>query len=98
LGKIRNLPLLDGELEEGDCVLATFTVSWYPFSADPISPRSSMADSPDKKKEAGYNKVISLNIQDIVLLERESDEDNDGEEGDIEQEIINDDLSDNEFF
>jgi len=58
---------LNAELEADDIVLVTFTVSIGNWK------RSKAGDgpsSPKKKKEDGWEKVLSFNIQNAVLLYR----------------------------
>ena len=91
LGKIEELPEIQGELNESDRVLVTFTVSWYPWSeteSEASLPKT--PQSPKKKREDGYKNALSLNIHHVVLLEREGDNTIEGEESDTS--------SDNEYF
>ncbi|KIJ51399.1 hypothetical protein M422DRAFT_26814, partial [Sphaerobolus stellatus SS14] len=80
LGKIDTLPVIPGELSEGDRVLVTYTVSWYDWrEGDEEGKLPKTPQSPNKKREDGYSKALSLNLQQIVLLERDGDHDNAGE-------------------
>ncbi|KIJ52836.1 hypothetical protein M422DRAFT_242765 [Sphaerobolus stellatus SS14] len=74
LGKIDTLPVIPGELCEGDRVLVTYTVSWYDWrEGEEEGKLPKTPQSPKKKREDGYSKALSLNLQQIVLLERDGD-------------------------
>ncbi|KIJ46349.1 hypothetical protein M422DRAFT_249940 [Sphaerobolus stellatus SS14] len=80
LGKIDTLPVIPGELCEGDRVLVTYTVSWYEWrEGEEEGKLPNTPQSPKKKREDGYSKALSLNLQRIVLLERDGDHDDAGE-------------------
>jgi len=65
LGNLSSLPKYEGKLSGGDTVVVTFTVNWYPRG-----PKSESQDEGSLKRveERGYDRVLSFNIQDIVLL------------------------------
>ncbi|KIJ54135.1 hypothetical protein M422DRAFT_241390 [Sphaerobolus stellatus SS14] len=73
LGHHTLLPVLDWDLRAGDFVVVTFTVSWYKWrkpEQDKASGKDGLAlASPQKKAVEGYRMAVSLNIQDVILME-----------------------------
>ncbi|KIJ26537.1 hypothetical protein M422DRAFT_272362 [Sphaerobolus stellatus SS14] len=68
-----SLPVLDRDLHAGDSVIVTFTVSWYKWRK-PEQDKANGKDgstlvSPQKKAAEGYQMAVSLNIQDVILME-----------------------------
>ena len=91
LGKIGSLPVIPGELCVGDKVLITFTIGWYDWrEGEEEGSLPKTPQSPKKKREDGYRKALSFNLQQIVLLERDGDNNEAGES--------DGDSSDNEYL
>jgi len=70
MGSLKDLPDIDGELEVGDFVFVTFTVSTFEWrkgvtDAHPHGPPG----SPQKRKWEGFTMGLSFNILDVVLIE-----------------------------
>ncbi|KIJ48486.1 hypothetical protein M422DRAFT_247836 [Sphaerobolus stellatus SS14] len=87
LGGHHSLPTIDRDVRKGDFVIVTFTVNsctWKKMDkAKQHSSTSNGSSSPQKKAAEGYMKCISMNIQDIIVLEA-------GEDKAFEEEIVND--------
>ncbi|KIJ42111.1 hypothetical protein M422DRAFT_254804 [Sphaerobolus stellatus SS14] len=72
LSKLSSLPMLDGELCEGDIALVTFTVGFYPWEETETELKlPETLKSPRKIRREGYTTALSFNIQNVVLLYRE---------------------------
>ncbi|KAF8590748.1 hypothetical protein K439DRAFT_1657125 [Ramaria rubella] len=68
LTKIHTLPTIDMEVCPGTPVLITFTVSSYEWSVDKGTALSP-SKSPGKMKDDGFKDVLSLNLQEVVVLQ-----------------------------
>ncbi|KIJ48483.1 hypothetical protein M422DRAFT_247833 [Sphaerobolus stellatus SS14] len=87
LGCHRSLPTIDRDIRKGDFVIVTFTVNSYTWKKiDKDKQHGSASNgpsSPQKKAAEGYTKCVSMNIQDVILLDA-------GEQEAFEEEIVND--------
>ena len=61
--KLTALILNDHELAEGTPVMVTFTVGWYEWDGKDGEGQKTDG-SPSKMKAAGFEKVISFNLQE----------------------------------
>lgn len=77
LKDINSLEQMQGEIPTGTPVLVTFTVSWFDWNVDETdsSPVKSGQRSPSKLKKEGFERSLSFNLQEVVVLhEIEEDE------------------------
>ena len=67
LQKIDSLDTYDYELAKGTPVMVTFTVGWYDWEGKGGEGQKTNR-SPSKMKAAGFEKAISFNLQEVIVL------------------------------
>ena len=65
--KIDSLDTYDHELAEETPVMVTFTVGWYEWDGKDGEGQKTNG-SPSKMQAAGFEKAISFNLQEVIVL------------------------------
>ena len=67
LQKIDSLDTYDHELAKGTPVMVTFIVGWYEWDGKDGEGQKTNG-SPSKMRAAGFEKAISFNLQEVIVL------------------------------
>lgn len=68
---------MESEIPTGTPVLVTFTVSWFDWNVDETdsSPVRVGMRSPSKLKKEGFERSLSFNLQEVVVLHEVEEDD-----------------------